>query len=396
MATGWQPAGYHPRMPGHGEPEDSGRAIRVLRVSHSSVVTDWRERDRALRRRGVDVALVTAARWNEGGSVVPFDPAGDSFAHPVRTLGSHPNLFVFAPVALWRLLGKGPYDLIDAHEEPYSVAVAEVLVLLALRRLRIPLVLYSAQNLPKVYPVPFRWSERWALRRAAGAYVCNTAAGDRLRNRGFGGELALLPLGVDIERYHPEARRPPSGCLRVGYVGRLTRQKGVDVLLAALTRDQRLHAEIVGSGPEAAALVDRAVQLRVRDRVTFTGHVGADRLPDIYRRFDAVVIPSVPEPGLLEQFGRVAVEAQAAGVPVVASAIGALPDVVGDAGILVPAGDPGALAGALGRLLDEPGLWERLRADGLGSAARYSWEAVADRHLALYRAVLSRVPWSRG
>jgi len=375
-------------MPRDGEPEDSGREMRVLRVSHSSVVTDWRERDRALRRRGVDVSLVTAERWNEGGSVVPFDPAGDNFAHPVRTLGSHPNLFVFAPVALWRLLGQGHYDLIDAHEEPYSVAVAEVLVLLALRRLRIPLVLYSAQNLPKVYPVPFRWSERWALRRAAGAYVCNTAAGDRLRNRGFGGELALLPLGVDVERYHPEARRPPSGCLRVGYVGRLTRQKGVAVLLAALARDPRLRAEIVGSGPEAAALVDRAVQLGVRDRVTFTGHVGADRLPDVYRRFDAVAIPSVPEPGLLEQFGRVAVEAQAAGLPVVASAIGALPDVVGSAGLLVPPTDPDALATALTRLLDEPGLWERLRATTLTSVERFTWEAIAAGQLELYRVAL--------
>ncbi len=370
--------------------------MRVLRISHSSVVTGWRERDRVLRRRGVDVALVTAQRWDEGGSVVPFDPAGDSFAHPVRTFGSHPNLFVFDPFALWRLLGHGHYDLIDAHEEPYSLVVAEVLVLLALRRQRIPLVLYSAQNLPKVYPVPFRWSERWALRRARGAYVCNTAAGDRVRNRGFRGELVLLPLGVDVERYRPEERRPPSGCLRIGYVGRLTRQKGVDVLLAALARDRRLHVEIVGSGPAEAELVGLAHRLGVSDRVTFVGHVDADQLPAVYRRFDAVAIPSVPEPGLLEQFGRVAVEAQAAGVPVVASAIGALPDVVGAAGILVPAGDPGALADALGRLLDEPGLWERLRADGLGAAARYSWEAVADGHLALYRAVLSRVPSSSG
>ena len=370
--------------------------MRVLRISHSSVVTGWRERDRVLRRRGVDVALVTAQRWDEGGSVVPFDPAGDSFAHPVRTFGSHPNLFVFDPFALWRLLGHGHYDLIDAHEEPYSLVVAEVLVLLALRRQRIPLVLYSAQNLPKVYPVPFRWSERWALRRARGAYVCNTAAGDRLRGRGFTGELALLPLGVDVDRYRSEDRLPPSGFLRVGFVGRLAPHKGVDVLLGALARDDRLLAEIVGSGPEADALVTFADRLGVRDRVTFAGHVDADRLPDVYRRFDVVAIPSVPVPGWLEQFGRGAVEAQAAGVPVVASAIGALPDVVGAAGILVPPGDPGALADALGRLLDEPGLWERLRADGLGAAARYSWEAVADGHLALYRAVLSRVPSSSG
>jgi len=376
--------------------DNSTRALRVLRISHSSVVTDWRERDRVLRRRGVDVALVTAERWDEGGSVVPFDPAGDSFAHPVRTFGAHPNLFVFDPIALWRLVGQGRYDLVDAHEEPFSVVVAEVLAFMALRRLKTPFVVASAQNLPKVYPIPFRWFEHWALRRARGAYVCNTAAGDRLRGRGYRGELAHLPLGVDVERYRPASRRPPLACLRIGYVGRLTREKGVAVLLAALAHDRRFHAEIVGSGPEEAELMDLAGWLGVRDRVTFTGHVGSGRLPDVYRQFDALAVPSTPREGWVEQFGRVAVEAQSAGVPVVASAVGALPDVVGAAGILVPAGDPRALAGALGRLLDEPGLWERLRTDGLSSAARYSWEAVADGHLALYRAVLSRAPLPYG
>lgn len=376
--------------------QGAGRGLRVLRISHSSVVTAWRERDRALRRRGVDVTLVTAEQWDEGGSVVPFDATGDEFAHPVRTFGTHPNLFVFDPLALWRFLGRHRFDLVDAHEEPYGLAVAELLVLLALRRLRTPLVLASAQNLPKVYPVPFRWSERWALRRAHGAYVCNAAADARLRDRGFTGDLAHLPLGVDVERYSPADRSPPSGVLRVGYVGRLTHQKGVDVLLAAVARDRRLRAEIVGSGPTGNELVERARRLGVSDRVVFTGHVDASLLPDVYRRFDAVAVPSVPVPGLLEQFGRVVVEAQAAGVPVVASALGALPDVVGDGGILVPPGDPEALADALARLLDEPGLWVHLRARGLDSAARYSWDAIADTQLALYWAVLQRARDSDG
>jgi glycosyltransferase involved in cell wall biosynthesis len=75
---------------------------------------------------------------------------------------------------------------------------------------------------------------------------------------------------------------------------------------------------------------------------------------------------------------------------VVASASGALPDVVGEHGLLVPPGDPAALRSALSRFLEEPGLWGRLRAAGIAGAELYSWESVADRQMALYRASSNR------
>ncbi len=116
-----------------------GRALRVLRVSKSGVVTAWRERERLLRALGADLTLVTAVRWEEGGSMVAFSADGDRFVVPVRTCGRHPNLFVYDPVALWRTLGSASWDLIDMHEEPFGLAVAEVLALCRLRSLPHPL-----------------------------------------------------------------------------------------------------------------------------------------------------------------------------------------------------------------------------------------------------------------
>jgi len=356
-------------------------------VFHAGVVTSWRERERALRRRGVDLTLVSAARWNEGGAPVEFSPEGDDFAVPVRTFGTHPNLFVFDPRPLWRLLGDGRWDLIDLHEEPFSMATAELLALRWLRSRSTPFLVCSAQNLDKRYPPPFRWFERWSLRRAAGAYTCNTQAGTILRRKGLRGEWVLLPLGVDVDRYRPVRREPPDGRLRVGFVGRLNAQKGVDVLLDALASDDRLDADIYGAGPEAAALEARAAGLGLGGRVTFHGFADESTLPRVFPTFDALAVPSILVPGVLEQFGRVVVEAQASGVPVVASAIGALPDVVGEAGILVAPSDPGALCAALVRLLEEPGLWGRLREDGLAWVGQYSWESVADSQQALYERV---------
>jgi glycosyltransferase involved in cell wall biosynthesis len=337
----------------------------------------------------VDLTLVTARRWEEGGSLVEFQPSGDEFAVPVRTFGRHPNLFLFDPRPLWRLLGDGRWDLIDLHEEPFGLAVAEVLALRRLRCRRTPFLVSSAQNIDKRYPPPFRWFERWSLAHASGAYTCNAEAGAILRRKGLRGDLELLPLGVDVARFAPVHRGPPVGRLRIGFVGRLIPHKGADVLIDSLALDDRLDADIYGDGPEADRLAARAVSRGVADRVAFHGFVDESSLPEVFPTFDVLAVPSVPVPGWLEQFGRVVVEAQAAGVPAVASASGALPEVVGTAGLLVPPGDPAALSAALVRVLEEPGLWSQLRDAGTETVHRFTWTEVAGLQLALYeRAVV--------
>jgi len=374
------PVDDHPSGTGPARPP-----LRVLRISKSGVVTAWRERERQLRARGADLTLVSAARWEEGGTLVSVDPAGDTFVVPVRTVGHHPNFFLYDPRPLWRILRSGGWDLIDMQEEPFGLAAAEVRLLMRLRCPDVPFVIFSAQNLEKRYPIPFRWFERSALRAAAGAYPCNVEAGEIMRRKGLAGELVVLPLGVDLSRFHPVDRHAPEGTLRVGFVGRLIPHKGVDVLLRAVALDDRILADVFGAGPEGDALHELARSLGIEDRVTFHGHVEESEVPATYATVDVLAVPSVPMPSWIEQFGRVVVEAQAAGVPVVSSTSGALPDVVGDTGLLVPPNDPAALAAALGRLLDEPGLWDRLRAAGLAQAPRYTWDRVADTQIELYR-----------
>src|SRR5207244_10698868 len=117
--------------------------------------------------------------------------------------------------------------------------------------------------------------------------------------------------------------------------------------------------------------------------VVAPGRVDEATLDALYRGAAALAVPARSE-----GFGLPALEAMARGCPVVASDAGALPEVVGDAGLLVPPGDADALAGALGRLLDDDALAASLGAAGHRRAATFTWSACTAAHVAAYRAAL--------
>ncbi|MFE5307578.1 glycosyltransferase [Isoptericola sp. NPDC056605] len=377
--------------------------MRILRISHSAVVDAWRGREAELRRRGDHVRVLTAAVWDEGGRDVRPAPSPDEELETARTFGRHPALFLYDPRALWRVLGE-QWDVLDIHEEPVALATAEILGVRAARRLvdaargrrsrPAPYLLYSAQNLLKRYPWPFRALEAAALRGAAAVVTCNHDAARIVRYKGARGLVERVPLGLDTTVFSPvdEAelgRRPAGprtpGRVRVGYAGRLTAQKGVDVLLAAVARDEALDLVVAGAGPEEARL--RRVAAPLGDRVDFLGPLDTDDLPAFYRGLDVLVVPSRHAPGLAEQFGRVVVEAMACGTPVVATRVGSVPDLVAGAGVLVAPDEPDALLDGI-RQATHPRTARTLRLAGLDRARECSWPEVARRYRAVYEAAL--------
>ena len=369
--------------------------MRVLRVSHSAVVDSWRERERALRRRGHDVTLVSATRWREGGREVALVPRPGEAVLAARTLGHHPALFLYDPRPLWAQLGE-PLDVIDVHEEPFALATAEVLLLRWLRRQRAPYVLYTAQNLDKRFPLPFRWMERVALRGARGISACNAEAARIAQRKGFRGRACAIDLGTDLSTFtpstggdSPEGRAPDAadqarGAV-VGYAGRLDPAKGVDVLVRAAAIESTLRVRIAGDGPERKALEALGDRLGIGDRVQFLGPLAPEALPDFYRALDALAVPSRTTASWVEQFGRVALEAMACGIPVVVSDSGALPGAVDGAALVVPEGDPAALATALQQATSDAVVRSRLVADGLRRAQASSWDEVATAYERLYQ-----------
>lgn len=370
----------------------SGARLEVLWVYHSAVLGEWRRsRVEALADHGVDVTVVSAPRWNEGGALVELDATPDEHVVSAATLGTHPYLFAYDPRPIVELLRGGRFDVVDAHEEPASLALAEVLAAMAVSRVHTPVVCYSAQNLHKRYPVPFRWFERRALRRVGAVHSCNDEVADVLAAKGFDGEVVNLGLGVDVDtfspRVDPATPARPDGPLRVGYVGRLEERKGIFTLLDAARALDGVEVTYVGSGPDGERLGEMIDAAPTGGRVAVRGFVAHDELPGLYRSFDVVVVPSISTASWTEQFGRVVVEAMASGVPVIVSDAGSLPEVTGDAGIIVPEADAAALAAAIIHLRDDPARRAELRTRGLARARDFSWDRIAARQADLYRRV---------
>ena len=157
----------------------------------------------------------------------------------------------------------------------------------------------------------------------------------------------------------------------LAFAGRITRQKSLEVALAALAQVDGVTLLVAGDGPDLPDLRREATERGLDGRVRFLGPLDRDRVLVLFRASDASLLTSS-----WENFPHTVVEALAVGTPVIATAVGGVAEVVrdGENGLVVPAGDVDALAAAIRRFLGDGGLQERLRAAAAPSVAGYSLE----------------------
>lgn len=363
--------------------------MKLLCVSHPCATAANQEFFERVRvAGGCDVTLVVPARWrSEYGELVAERWSGFSgrlVPLPVIGRGNIP-LHVYA-ASLASIVRSERPDVVYVHHEPYALATAQAFRANG-RCGRAPIGFYSAQNLLKRYPWPFSALERRVYRQASFAFPVSRAVERVLRAKGYRGRAEVLPLAVTPRPL--TERRAPNGSLTLGFVGRLAHEKGADILLDALARlPATVRAVIAGDGGLADALRRRAASLGVGDRVRWLGYVPHAEVGAIYPTFDALIVPSRSVPGWREQFGRVVVEALAAGVPVLASDSGELPELVAatGGGWTFPEGDAAALAALVAELLDAPvSLVERGRRGRAAVEERFAMETVAARFAAVVR-----------
>jgi len=332
----------------------AGRVIRVLHIARYRSAAAERKLELLAAERDLKLFLVRPAVWeDEYGRVQlrPQVPGCQVLTVPMVGRPADPHR------ALYRTLTFGipaaKPDVIHAEEEPDSLAALQVALARNVFAPRARLVLHTWQNVNR----PKRPHVRAVLRLAFGqaqAVLCATDEALRvLQELGYRGPAAvILPTGVDTRLFRPASRPLPEGSFTVGYAGRLAPEKGVDTLLEALSRlPAGVRLRVVGDGPARPQLQELAGRLGVGNRVEWGPPLPADRMVEAFAGFDVLVLPSRTTRVWKEQFGRVLVEAMACKVPVVGSDSGAIPEVIGDAGLVFPEGDAEALAACLRRLI---------------------------------------------
>lgn len=360
----------------------------------------------ALARRGHQVVVYTRRDDPKLTASVPLLP-GVRVEHlsagPARVIGKDallPHMEDFGAQLAKRLRGQRP-DLVHAHFWMSGLAA-----LRAGAELELPVV----QTFHALGKVKRRWQggadtsppERIGAERliARTADLVIATCTDEVRELLAMGmprrQVAVVPCGVDLELFTPAARPvPPDGPLRLLVLGRLVPRKGIADAIAALARVPGAELVVVG-GPapaelaadqEARRLTALAASHGVSDRVRLLGRLAHSELPEILRTCQLLL--AVP---WYEPFGIAPLEAMAAGLPVIATAVGGLQDTVldGVTGRLVPPRRPDLLAEAINELLADPARRQAMgRAGRERVLARYGWNSIAEQTEGCYRGVLA-------
>ncbi len=358
------------------------RRLKVLSLAHTAVSrAAGRLRYHPLAGdRSVELRLVAPARWRQFGRWLEADPPDD----PIR-VATLPIWLPRAGPAQWYLhvypgLGRAARefapDVVHLWEEPWSLVALQASGLA--RRHGAALVLEVDQNILKRLPAPFERIRRHVLRRTD-LVLCRTQdAASVVRACGYAGPVRPIGYGVDQTVFTP-GPAPAAAPLQLGYVGRIVEEKGLDDVLEAMAATRAdVRLSILGEGPHAPALQARAAASGLAELVSFRPWGEPEAVAAFLRSLHALVLPTRTTAQVREQFGRVIIEAQACGVPVIGSTSGAIPDVIGGGGWVVPERDPAALAALFERLAAAPEeRAARAAAARPNVAARFTHEAVA-------------------
>jgi glycosyltransferase involved in cell wall biosynthesis len=336
-----------------------------------------REHARALATRHDVVVLASLATPKPGFAVFRLEDSVEDGIRTLRVRYRRPFLRpaamgcqLFGMLAAWRRLRREGWrpDVVHAH---VFEAAPPALALGRLSRAPVAITEHYTGFQRGLVTGYDRLLARFSFNRADLVAAVSEELAARLRTLAPRARVVVAPNAVDTRQFEPPpAPRTPTDRARLLNVGDLAEKKGQRVLVEALAALPGATLEIVGEGPEREPLERLARELGVDDRVTLLGAQPPARVAELMRAADLFVLPSFHE-----NLPVVLIEAQASGLPAVASSVGGVPELVDHAaGLLVPPGDPDALAAAIRRALDgragyDPHALAQRAADRFGHAA---------------------------
>ncbi len=378
--------------------------MRVLLISHTCQSRREGQPKAAQLGRlpGIELRVLVPDRWLEAGRWRGAEESQDDAftleVGQVRWPWSGPGQWYLHHYPhLARTLREFKPDVIDLWEEPWGLVSVQVTRLRDRLLPQTKIISETEQNLTKMLPPPFESFRSYTLRGADYVVGRSAEAVGILRAKGYRGPAAVVPNAVDADLFRPLDRAACREALGlsgfvVGYVGRLIEEKGLADLVDALPRcPEDVSLLLLGSGPYKEALVARVQKAGLEHRVRFLAHRPMEELPQVMNAVDTLAIPSWTTTHWKEQFGRVIIEAQACGTPVIGSSSGAIPHIVGQGGLIFLEGDPSKLADRIKALRADPAAARHLGEVGRRQVeAQYTWARVGQQMRDIYQEVMGQ------
>ena len=388
--------------------------MRILIVSHTYIVDLNCEKYRALAELGpdVEVTIVVPKRWNPGGvqsKLIETQPwqMGSFRVDPISNFSQNNQGLLCFGVDLIPLLRQFRPQIIQVEQGAKALAYAQTISLNRMLGLRAKNLFFTWWNLPYELKFPVSLLEAYNLRHTDGIVAGNQDGADILRQRGYGGEIRVMPqLGVDERLFRPQPQPELAAKLGiqpedfvVGFVGRFVQEKGLLTLVKSLQQlgDRPWKCLLLGRGPLLLQVKQQAEAAGISDRLIWVESVPHDDVPRYINLMTTLVLPSeatyqfktLTSVGWKEQFGHVLIEAMACQIPVIGSDSGEIPHVIGETGLVFPEGKAEILADCLRKLIEQPDVRHDLAKRGYDRAmTHYTNQALAEQLLDFYKSLM--------
>ncbi|MDP2209074.1 MAG: glycosyltransferase family 4 protein [Bacteroidota bacterium] len=345
--------------------------MRILIIDNLAVASSRRDLYRLLAKQiGEPIHLLVPESWREQGIITYCEEEKD------YNLKIYESPFIFGYrhqrivyLKLKKIIGTVKPDIIFINSEPENFNTFHLVLTVSKYFPKIRLACATWRNIDyrnNPYPYKFGWINRLIesyTKKRIDICVVYSHTAEYMMKELAGWSVVYIPPSLNIEdfQFAPKQTSQKTDSFVVGYLGRLSYEKGVDILVKAISlTDKDIHGLIVGDGPEKENLKMLAQNLGISHRIKWNDAVGYRDIPSVLTNFDVLVLPSRNTKFWKEQFGRVLIEAMALGVPVIGSNSGDIPNVIGECGLIFKENDYEELANSIKRLTDDSDLLKTL------------------------------------
>lgn len=316
--------------------------------------------------------------------------------------GKHPNRAIFLNKLLKEVLKKP--DIICVHSDENFFLTFQVLLFKLLFSPKSKFIFHTWQNIhfndeyyPQASKILFyvdNMIEKFILKFSDACITRNLEAISIMKKKGFAGALTYIPWGTDIDNLYKRdvtdvrSKYELSGFV-IGYIGRLVEEKGIlDLIEAVKNIEDNYTLLIIGDGPIKKKIVTKAEESGIAKHLRLLDGIPFKDVPIMMNCIDTFALPSRTSITWKEQFGRVLVEAMACEIPVIGSDSGAIPDVIGNAGLIFKEGNIKDLTSKLITLMKDDNLRKKLGQRGRQRVLEhFTWQRFAEKSYSFFKEI---------